>query len=160
MKVLIVLFAITVAAAEPARDFYTAYKNLKFEGLPNKAQLDKLAPHMSTGMRNAIKSAQALQAKCMNKFPTDKPMWIEGDLFTSNFEGFTSFKVGESDNTKAIVEFEYVEKGQKVVWKDKLLFVREKGKLVIDDVRFGRTEGFTSGYGESLRKSLGGTGCE
>lgn len=161
MKLALALFAITAMAAEPAQNFLKAYKNLKFEGLPNKAQLQKLSPHLSAGLQSAIKGAQAVQAHCMKKFPDEKPMWIEGDMFSSNFEGFTSFNVASSDRAKAIIEFEYVEKDQKVAWKDELVFVTEKGKLVIDDVRYGRTQGFTSGFGGSLKKSLtGGTSCE
>ena len=161
MKLALALLALTIAAAEPAQDFLKTYKNLKFEGLPNKSQLKKLAPHMSNGLQSAIKGAQAVQAHCMKKFPDEKPMWIEGDMFSSNFEGFTSFKVASSDRAKAVIEFEYIENGQKVAWKDELVFVAEKGKLVIDDVRYGRTEGFTSGFGQSLKKSLtAGTSCE
>lgn len=161
MKLALALFAIATTAAEPAQDFLKAYKTLKFEGLPNKTQLSKLAPHLSAGLRGAIKGAQAVQAHCMKKFPDEKPMWIEGDMFSSNFEGFTTFKVASSNGTKAVIEFEYIEKDQKVAWKDELVFVTEKGKLVIDDVRYGRSEGFTSGFGDSLKKSLtDGTSCE
>lgn len=159
MKLAIVLFAMTVTA-EPVAEFYTTYRGLKFEGLPNKAQLATLAPYLSTDMQSAIKNAQAVQAKCMKKFPTDKPMWIEGDMFSSNFEGFTTFKVANSNGGKATVAFEYVENGQKVAWSDQVIVRTEKGKVVIDDFRFGRTQGFTSGYGESLKKSLRGTNCE
>ncbi len=161
MKLALALFAVTTAAAEPAQDFLKTYKSLKFEGLPNTTQLKKLSPHMSSGLQSAIRGAQAVQAHCMKKFPDEKPMWIEGDMFSSNFEGFTSFKVASSDRAKAIIEFEYIENGQKVAWKDELVFAVEKGKLVIDDIRYGRSEGFTSGFGSSLKKSLtGGTNCE
>jgi hypothetical protein len=161
MKIVLALFAIATTAAEPAQVFLTAYKNLKFEGLPNKSQLKRLSPHLSAELQNAIKGAQAVQAHCMKKFPDEKPMWIEGDMFSSNFEGFTSFKVASSNRAKAIIEFEYIENGQKVAWKDELVFAEEKGKLVIDDVRYGRSEGFTSGFGNSLKKSLtSGTSCE
>jgi hypothetical protein len=152
MKIVLALFAIATTAAEPAQVFLTAYKNLKFEGLPNKSQLKRLSPHLSAELQNAIKGAQAVQAHCMKKFPDEKPMWIEG---------FTSFKVASSNRAKAIIEFEYIENGQKVAWKDELVFAEEKGKLVIDDVRYGRSEGFTSGFGNSLKKSLtSGTSCE
>lgn len=160
-KIPAILLGIAGAMAEPAQEFYGFYEGMKFEGLPGKSQLARLARYLRNELQGAIRNALALRTKGIKRFSDEKPMWLEGDMFSGKFEGFTSFKIAIKARETTIVEFEYVENGPKVPWKDELRLVFENGGLVIDDIRYGRIEGFTSGFGQSLKSSLTGVkGCE
>src|SRR5437868_500903 len=92
--------------AETVKRFYNAYHGLKFSGLPNAKQLSKLAPYLSASLQTTIRTAQKEQDRCEKAAPDEKPPWIEGDMLSSNFEGFTRFQVVQ-DGTETAVAFEY-----------------------------------------------------
>jgi hypothetical protein len=146
------------SAADTVKRFYNTYRAQRFSGLPNAAQLSKLAPYLSASLQTLIRAAQKEQDRCEKAAPDEKPPWVEGDMFTSNFEGFTWFQIQNGPDT--IVAFEYVDRGHRVAWTDRVMLVQEQGRWVIDDVVYGRTEGFTSGFGKRLREGLAGRGCE
>jgi Protein of unknown function (DUF3828) len=151
MKLLFLLSASLLAQpADTAAQFYTAYRSTAMSGLPDAAAMQKLAPMLSTKLKSALRAAQAQQTRCMKTHPGDKPPFVEGDLFSSNFEGFTAFRVEAGG---AFIHFEYAEGKHKVSWKDEVKLVQEGGRWVIDDVLYGRA------VGRSLRKSLAERGC-
>ncbi|BDC49654.1 hypothetical protein F183_A19700 [Bryobacterales bacterium F-183] len=133
------------------RDFYKVYVN---SGLPNAAQLQKLSPYLSAPLQQALKQAAKQQAVCMKAHPDEKPPFIEGDLFTSNFEGLTSItNIRDAGNGAYDVYFQYIEKGHKFHWKDRLMLVKlPNGRWVIDDIQFRDNP-------PTLRHSLTQKGC-
>ena len=152
LKSALIPFVLMLQSAEPTpvartvRNFYMAYSGLKISGLPRGA-------------------ARKAQARCEKANPGDKPPWVEGDMFSGNFEGFTRFNVPDTgtargERTGFLVEFEYAAgRGQKVTWKDELVLIEEHGRWVIDDVLYRRDAPFGNGFGSSLRQSLAGSGC-
>ena len=157
-------FAQADSPVQGVRDFYTQYQKLHFSGLPNKAQMQMLAPHMSAALQAAITRAQVEQERCNKAHPDEKGPWVEGDMFSSTFEGFTTFRVEDAKPSKAArqtlkVDFEYVENGQKHPWSDQVTAIRQGPRWVIDDVRYGGKQAFGNGFGGSLRNSLKGKGC-
>lgn len=70
--------------------------------------------------------------------PTDKPVMLEGSVFTSLYEGFSKYTIKElsiKDNTaEAVVEFEYNYSTPKIIWSDKVNLVNENG-WKIDNVQ-------------------------
>lgn len=159
MRLIAILLASTVLAmpAEPnaadatIRDFYKSYVN---SGLPTPAQLQKLAPYLSAALQQALKQARQTQASCMKAHSDEKPPFIEGDLFTSNTEGFTTISaIRDLGNNTFEVRFQYVENGHKFDWADRLILVKlPNGKWAIDDIRFRDSS-------TSLRQSLTQKGC-
>lgn len=154
-------------AADPAREaataFYRSYAKLRAEarrmtGLPDAKQLGRLAPMLTAELRRALAAAKAEQQRCAKAFPDGKPPWIEGDLFSSNFEGFTSFRAGPGKGrgrTRSVtVRFRYVEGKSRVEWSDELLLRNESGRWRVDDVAYRATFAFSSGFGSNLRASL------
>ena len=120
--------------------------------------------YWSPALLAAITRAEGIQARCIESHPEDKGPWIEGDMFTSNFEGFTSLRVEEPKLRNAArqnlpVAFEYVENGQKFPWTDQVEVIRQGNRWVIDNVLYRRKSGFGNGLGSSLRQSLKGKGC-
>lgn len=141
------------------RAFYAAYAKHPFTGLPAGADWRRVAPRISAPLAKMIRAAQAEQARCAKANPDDKPPWIEGDMFTSNFEGFTRFHVSDSlavsgPQPAVVVDFDYVDRGVTFSWRDQVVLTKEGGRWVIDDVRYRKSEGFGNGFGEGLRKAL------
>ena len=156
---------IQTTPAEAATTFYASYARQPFTGLPTGEHWDRIAPRVTLSLARLIVAAQAEQSRCQKAHPDDKPPWIEGDMFTSNFEGFTHFSLADSGATSGAtstmtMDFEYVNGGQRSTWRDQVVLVREYGRWVIDDVRYARREGFSNGFGESLKNALApGGGC-
>lgn len=165
-----VLLLASVAIQPPAtpeaavRAFYAAYHAKSFTGLPPAAELAGIKDYLSPTLLAALQAAGAKQARCLKAHPDDKPPWVEGDLFTSNFEGFTAFTPAAPTATgpKATVpvDFEYTENGKTFKWRDQVVVVRVGARWLVDDVRYRKAAGgFTSGFGAGLRASLSGAGC-
>ena len=143
--------------------FYRANAQLKVRGLPNDQQLQVLTPYLSARLLSALQSAKARQQVCMQKYPGDKPPLIEGDLFSSLFEGPTGFQVGGARvsgmRAQVPVHFRYDQAGMKdhPRWTDTVLLVRESGRKRlwrIDDLRYGGNWGFSYGKSRLLSSML------
>ena len=83
-----------------------------------------------------------LQRVRNSEYPTDKPLLIEGEIFTSIYEGYTEFDVNEielNDNSaKAVVEFK--NGAYNLSWADTMLLINERG-WKLNDVRYGKDGG-------------------
>lgn len=73
-----------------------------------------------------------------SEYPTDKPLLLEGAVFSSLYDGFTSYSIAEVEvgekTAWVVVDFEYGSTPPER-WKDTLLLVMENGWKV-DNVRF------------------------
>jgi len=123
--------------------FYAAYFDTRPSGLPTEAELKILSPYFTSQLTALFVSARKYQADYRKQHPDDKPPLIEGDLFSSLFEGPTGFEVGpveEMDQrSKVIVRFSYVDpRTPKDVfrWKDAVIVRRQGNRLVIEDIEF------------------------
>jgi hypothetical protein len=149
-------------AREAAAAFYRNYLALRQSGgpsgIPDEAQLAKLAPSITAELRGLLAAALREQARCAKQFPGDKPPWIEGDIFSSNFEGFTSFSASNSRPRNAgrevAIRFTYAERKYRVKWADTLVLRNEAGRWLVDDIFYRGHFAFTSGFGKNLKSSL------
>jgi len=89
-----------------------------------------------------MREKKEAQKTAASAYPTDKPDMIEGDIFTSLYDSYTSYKVGEIklESYKAIVlvGFTYQEKDPKYKnfqWMDEVVLVNEHG-WKIDNVLY------------------------
>jgi hypothetical protein len=73
-----------------------------------------------------------------SEYPTDKPLLLEGAVFSSLYDGFTSYSIAEVEvgekTARVVVDFEYGSTPPER-WKDTVLLVMEDGWKV-DNVRF------------------------
>lgn len=124
-----------------ARVFYTELRRLGVSGLPDEAAWAKLQGFCSESLRVALDRAVKEQAEFMRKFPDEKPPWIEGDLFSSLFEGPRQFQVGKAkvqgEIAEVPVECSYTEGGETTKWTDVLILSKTGNAWLIDDVRYG-----------------------
>lgn len=149
-------------AKNAAANFYRSYAQLRktdgLSGIPGEAQLAKLSPLITPALHGLFSAALREQRRCKDKFPGDKPPWIEGDIFSSSFEGFTSFSVADSrprrQGRQVSVSFSYIEGKHRVNWKDLLVLRNEAGRWLVDDVYYRAQFAFSSGFGTNLKSSL------
>ncbi len=102
-KLLLVAFvSLPVAAfADPAADmakvvtgFYGAYQTFHpSDGIPDAKGRAKYEPYISPALDKLLMEGDKAEDR-FAKANKDSPPLIEGDLFTSNFEGATSYKLG------------------------------------------------------------------
>lgn len=83
--------------------------------------------------------------------PTDKPLLIEGEIFASLYEGYTSFQIQsvESFGDSARVVVDFTNKDYKEQWADTVILKKE-GAWKVDDVRYADK------YAPGLKVLLGG----
>jgi hypothetical protein len=130
--------------------FYRAYLRLNVRGLPDSRQLTSLSPFLSSELVHLFKEAGREQAKYIREHPGEKPPWVEGDLFSSSFEGATSFRIGPAkvDGGRARVSIHLASRGVRgdADWTDTLVLTRTKQGWRVWNILYNG--------GESLRSSL------
>src|SRR5262245_36759621 len=124
-------------AAAVVTDFYSAYIPHRQGGLPKEAELQRLAPFLSDRLHASIVAALDYQEAWEKRHPEDRPPFVDGEYFSSLFEGHEYFKVSRvtaSSKTewKVQVHFRY----ETVEWDDTVLVVAERGRYRIDDVLY------------------------
>lgn len=146
--------------AAAAKSFCIALRSEPVEGLPSVAQLQRLSPLITKELGSLIERARSRQQEQIRKHPDDKPDWIEGDLFSSLFEGVTTWELGSAFTAPEVdatvkVKQTYTEKDQKpVTWTDTLIFKQRDQKWLLDDIRMGGDWAFKAG--QTLRGRLPG----
>jgi hypothetical protein len=133
---------------ETARRFYAELKRHQVSGLPEGKAWESIHLMLSPALTKALEAARKEQQEHLRKFPDEKPPWIEGDLFSSLFEGFQTFTVKPSktkgEQAEVPVEFVYTYQGETTRWTDTLLLERSEAGWLVDDVRYGATWDFAN----------------
>lgn len=79
-------------------------------------------------------------------FPTDKPLLIEGDIFSSLYEGRTNATIQtiniNKQQAKAVLALE--NKSYNMQWTDTVVLVKEQEAWKIDDVLYGHPNNLSS----------------
>ena len=76
----------------------------------------------------------------MSKAPTDKPLLIEGEVFASVYEGYSSFKVLNTELVKdtALLSVEFSNQSYQQVWTDKIRLISVGGSWKLDNVIYSK----------------------
>ena len=98
---------------------------------------------LSVELASLIDRATALEdrseAELKAAKSTDKPARIEGDIFTSMYGGYTSYKIRrvktDEDKAKVRVEFTNSREGNRT-WTDEVDLIKERGFWKIDNVLY------------------------
>jgi hypothetical protein len=141
----------TPAPASCVTAFYDAYKHVTQHGLPQGKDAAILRPFLSARLRRLLAAAAEYQSKYERQHPEDKPPFIEGDLFSSNFEGSTTFTVltakPHPPGFRVEVAFIYedpLHTSPATKWTDAVTVISEGGRFVVDDVEYLATWPFAS----------------
>jgi hypothetical protein len=145
--------AMTAAATR----FFTVYGSFHpSDGIPDAGGRARLAPVLSDRLNKLIVNA-ARAGDRFNARNQGSPPLLEGDLFTSMFEGATSWKVGacsgDAGAPHCAMMLRHDEAKQKpVAWTDTLYLVAAPGGWRVDDVGYGG--GFAFGNTGRLSETL------
>lgn len=111
---------------------------LKVSGLPDAKQMKVLTPLLSEDLLRLFESAKREQEKFIKENTDEKPPWIEGDLFTSLFEGATSFRIGKSQArdqySEILIHLERRDRSGLSRWTDTLVLARTKAGWQVWDI--------------------------
>ena len=113
------------AAVEPgqvAEAFYGAYKTLPVGGIPNAEGRAKLEPYVTPALLALLQQADEAEASYARATKGEVPPLVEGDAFTSMFEGASSFAIGACDGDdkarRCVIDLTYEDKSGKTEWHD------------------------------------------
>jgi len=124
--------------------FYQQHIKSHHPGIPGEDELKQLQPFLSQALFVLLSKAADAEAKYHAATETPQPPLVDGDLFSSLFEGATALSVDScednSNRSACLVHFRYIpsegdNKGNES-WHDKLLLVKENQQWRIDDIEF------------------------
>ena len=125
-------------------------------GLPTPSNMRRMRPFLSVRLAEAIEAARRYQADYVAAHPAqkspgggppiiNKPPFVDGDLFSSLYEGARAFEVVDiephgEDTWVSTVRFHY--DPDLDGWVDRIAVTRVDGHYGVDDVLYARTMGF------------------
>ena len=126
------------------------------DGIPDAAGRTRLAPYLSPGLNKMLADGAAAEARFAAKIKNSPPL-IEGDLFSSMFEGATAWKLGTCSTggttPRCPVSFTHAQPGHPpVTWTDTLLLANTAAGWRVDDIAYGG--GFQFGNTGKLSDTL------
>ena len=152
-------FAADDGAQKAANDFYKAsmsVKSIHIEGIPPAKVRAALTPYITPALDKALADGDAAEQAHTKKTKNEEPPFVEGDLFSSTFEGVTTYKVGacktNADAATCPVALTYTDPSGTSKWSDTLLLARANGEWRVDDIQYGATWEF--GNKGKLRDTL------
>lgn len=150
MKIIILslfLFTTTALAADVDRQmkevvnaFYNAYITVRPYGVPSEKEQLTFKPYLSASLKKLLTEAATAERRYRKTTQGEVPPLVEGDLFTSLFEGASVFTVLSCDSRtgSCLVEFSYLDPESKssTTWQDKVYLVKDARGWLVDDVEF------------------------
>jgi len=127
-----------------AEGFYATYAAIPHDGVPDDAAVAKLRPHLAPGLVLLIEQASAAQDRFEQMTKNREPPLIEGDIYTSLFEGASSYSIGacsgDANNGRCAVSLVYSNPpAAPVTWTDTLYLTNTSQGWKVSDVGYGGT---------------------
>jgi hypothetical protein len=120
--------------------FYNTYMTVKPSGVSTVKEQRRFKPYFSATLVKRLNEAAQAEEKYHRSTKGEVPPLVEGDLFTSLFEGATAFKVltCETGTRACLVELSYIEatNGSPTRWKDKVYLIRNSRSWLINDIEY------------------------
>jgi len=141
--------ALADSPTDAAKVFYGVYATFHpSDGIPGQAGLAKYVPYISPALEKLLVEAEAAEAR-FAKANKDSPPLIEGDLFSSMFEGATSTSIGtckeQAAKASCIVEQTYNDgKDAPTHWSDTVYLAKTGSDWRVDDIVYGASWDFAN----------------
>ena len=147
---------------EVVRQFYNWRIKVAFSGVPSQKELNQAQPFLSRELACLLDQARQYRDLFIKKYPDDKPPFIEGDMFSSLFEGPNRYELKKikqtHQQTTVVVQFFYDQPKQPDMkgWQDHIILTQDKHQWLINDIRYnGHFDFGNSGsLGHNLRDVL------
>lgn len=127
---------------DAANRFYDVYLKVRPSGVPDSKQQEMFRAIVSPSLGALLSDAASAEASYAAATKGESPPLVEGDLFTSLFEGAQTYKIGgckiANESASCAVDLDYADPRDqsKVVWQDRVYLVLEDGKWLVDDIEF------------------------
>jgi hypothetical protein len=124
------------------QDFYAVYLRVHPSGVPAKAERTAFRAVVSPGLFDLLEKAAAAEGNYSRETKGEVPPLVEGDLFTSLFEGATSFSVlscsTRQKGAACLVELTYADSAAEkpFAWKDRIMLVKGRQRWAVDDIEY------------------------
>lgn len=122
-------------------NFYNTVLVLKNDGIPEKKDIEKLSPFISTSFKKLLLEARKAEDKYFHKTKGEVPPLIEGSLFFSLFEGADKVilvtEETNADKISCLIDLEYRDrygKKEKFRWQDRAILVMQNNRWVVNDL--------------------------
>jgi hypothetical protein len=129
-----------------ASAFFRVYIAARPAGIPNGVIRAKFSPVISHTLAQLLERADAAERHYAKVTGRLVPPLIQGDVFTSLFEGAEKFTVRDCKRTAVAtfcdIELRYGTGNSRALWVDKIFLVRNGGRWVVDDIEYGGDWGF------------------
>lgn len=129
--------------------FFSSYR-----GNFREADPARLSQALAAAVQSAVDGEKESAARVKaSEFPNDKPVILEGEVFSGLYEGFTGYEIaGESvSGDRAVVRVRFRNEPYNVTWTDEVVLVDEGG-WKIDDIRYAQKMAGLLGLREVLQE--------
>jgi len=128
------------AATELVTDFYEMRHRLGRTGLPDENEMKAYRAFLCPPLAAAMDEARVRQRAFIDAHPDEKPPLVEGDLFSSLFEGPDAVSAAgtnvQGEGARVTLAMRAGDGEQAPHWKDELLLDRHDGIWCIADVEY------------------------
>ena len=151
------------AQDETVSEFFSFYFNAYRSGIPDPVQIETLSKLITPEFRRLLLDANRAEMCHARLAHGTEPPLLEGDLFTSLFEGATVGKIAavrvEGASAEVDVEWSYNAEGDQeaVIWQDRFYLALHAGAWLIDDIaHLGEWEFMYRGRVSALLRDIAG----
>lgn len=132
--------------------FYDIVLSERQGGVPDMEMRTRLRPVISPELDRLLGQAAEAERRHTIRTNNSEPPYLQGDIFSSLFEGATAYKPGacttESDETLACtVLLSHESEGEVFEWEDRVLLTlsaNDAGTFLVDDIAYGGDWDFAS----------------
>ena len=121
-------------------DFYEMRDRLGRTGLPPEGDMNAYRAFLCPSLSAAMDAARVRQKLYIDENPDDKPPMVEGDLFSSLFEGTDVVTPAgtevQGDTARVTLSMRFGEGDGAARWKDTVLLAKDQGSWCIADVEY------------------------
>ena len=122
-------------------DFMTMHQRLGNSGLPDAGSMNAYDAFVCPSLGAALRDARVHQEQFRASNPGEKPPMVEGDLFSSLFEGPDSYSAAgskiEGVRASVTMDLRHGEGSAATSWQDTVLLELDDGIWCISDVQYG-----------------------
>lgn len=130
-------------AAVAANGFYAAYEGARPMGVPDVKTQARFDPLLSRALHAALDRARKAEAAYKTQTGGQVPPLVEGDIFTSLYEGATAHAVDHCaaagpKQMRCTAHLTYSDADNPPThWTDTIMLVHEGGGWKVDDIAYG-----------------------